>query len=98
EVGVDILSPVQFSSAKMDLGRLKREFGNQLTFWGGGVNTQRVLPFGSLQEIRDEVSRNFEIMAPDGGFIFVPVHNIQADISPERILAVYETALEKRNY
>ena len=98
EAGVDILSPVQFSSAKMDLGRLKREFGNQLTFWGGGVNTQRVLPFGSLQEIRDEVSRNFEIMASDGGFIFVPVHNIQADISPERILAVYETALEKRKY
>jgi uroporphyrinogen decarboxylase len=98
EVGVDILSPVQFTAAKMDLATLKKDFGKELTFWGGGVDTQRVLPEGSLQEIRDQVSRNFDIMAPGGGFVFVPVHNIQSDITPERIAAVYDTALAKRHY
>jgi uroporphyrinogen decarboxylase len=98
EVGVDILSPVQISAAEMDMARLKREFGQQLTFWGGGIDTQQVLPKGSLQEIRDAVSRSFDILAPGGGFVFVPVHNIQADISPERIRAVYDTALQKRCY
>jgi len=98
EIGVDILSPVQFTAANMDLGRLKKEFGKDLSFWGGGVNTQRVLPFGSLDEIKDDVRRNIEILAPGGGFVFVPVHNIQADIAPERIRAVYETILEVRDY
>jgi uroporphyrinogen decarboxylase len=96
EAGVEILSPVQFTAAKMDLERLKREFGSDLTFWGGGVDTQHLLPHGSLEQIKDQVSRIFDIMAPGGGFVFVPVHNIQADIAPERIQAVYETALSKR--
>ena len=98
EAGVEILSPVQFSAAKMDLARLKREFGRDLTFWGGGVDTQHVLPEGSLAEIEDQVSRVFDIMGPGGGFVFVPVHNIQADIEPERVVAVYETAKRKRAY
>ena len=98
EAGVEILSPVQFTAAKMDLARLKKDFGKELTFWGGGVDTQQVLPFGSLDEIRDQVSGNFDILAPGGGFVFVPVHNIQSDIAPERIQAVYETALAKRKY
>lgn len=98
EAGVEILSPVQFTAAKMDLVRLKREFGKHLTFWGGGVDTQHVLPAGTIQEIRAQVSRVFDIMAPGGGFVFVPVHNIQADIQPERVLAVYETANRKRAY
>jgi uroporphyrinogen decarboxylase len=98
EAGVEVLSPVQFSAADMDLGGLKRDFGSVLSFWGGGVDTQQVLPWGSLQEIRDQVSRNIDLMAPGGGFVFVPVHNIQADIAPERIQAVYETAIEKRCY
>ena len=98
ETGVDILSPVQFTAANMDLARLKKDFGNDLTFWGGGVDTQQVLPRASLQEIRDSVSRNIDILAPGGGFVFVPVHNIQADINPERIAAVYQTAIEKRRY
>ncbi len=96
EIGVEILSPVQFTAANMDLARLKGEFGKDLTFWGGGVDTQQVLPNASLSEIRDHVSQNIDILAPGGGFVFVPVHNIQADISPTRIQAVYETALEKR--
>ena len=98
DIGVEILSPVQFTAANMDLARLKKEFGNDLTFWGGGVDTQQVLPHGSLQEIRDNVRRNIDILAPGGGFVFVPVHNIQAAISPERVQAVYETVLEKHLY
>ena len=98
EEGVEVLSPVQFTAAKMDLARLKREFGKDLTFWGGGVDTQHVLPAGSVAEIEDQVSRVFDTMAPGGGFVFVPVHNIQADIHPQRILAVYETARRKRAY
>ena len=98
EEGVDILSPVQFTAARMDLASLKRDFGKSIAFWGGGVDTQHVLPGGSIQEIRDQVSRVFDIMAPGGGFVFVPVHNIQADVSPERIQAVYETAALKRSY
>ena len=82
----------------MDLVRLKHDFGDQLSFWGGGVDTQQVLPYASLPEIRDHVCRAFDILAPGGGFVFAPVHNIQADIAPERILAVYETALECRKY
>jgi uroporphyrinogen decarboxylase len=97
EAGVDILSPVQFTAAKMDLVRLKREFGKHITFWGGGVDTQHVLPAGTIQQIRDQVSRVFDIMAPGGGFVFVPVHNIQADIQPDRVLAVYETAKHRRD-
>jgi uroporphyrinogen decarboxylase len=98
ETGVEILNPVQVSAAKMDLTRLKRDFGDQLTFWGGGVDTQRVLPFGSLAEIGEHIQRAFDILAPGGGFVFAPVHNIQADIAPERIVAVYETALKCQKY
>jgi len=98
EEGVEILSPVQFTAAKMDLARLKREFGRDLTFWGGGIDTQHVLPTGSIAEIEEQVSRVFDIMAPGGGFVFVPVHNIQADIRPERVVAVYETARRRRAY
>ena len=98
EEGVDILSPVQFTAGKMDLVNLKRDFGKDITFWGAGIDTQHVLPEGSLQEIKDQVNRVFDIMAPGGGFVFVPVHNIQANIQPERIVTVYDTAREKRIY
>jgi uroporphyrinogen decarboxylase len=98
DIGVDILSPVQFTATNMELVRLKKEFGKDLSFWGGGVDTQQVLPFASLEEIRDSVRRNIDILAPGGGFVFVPVHNIQSDIAPERIRAVYETILEERDY
>jgi uroporphyrinogen decarboxylase len=98
DAGVDILSPVQRSAAKMEIAKLKRDFGKDICFWGAGVDTQHVLPGASLDEIRDHVSRTFDTMAPGGGWVFVPVHNIQADIAPERVHAVYETALNKRRY
>jgi uroporphyrinogen decarboxylase len=94
ECGVEILNPIQRSAAKMDIARLKKEFGKDLCFWGGAIDVQQVLPFASLQEIEDEVKRTIDIMAPGGGYVFVPSHNIQADVTPDRFNKVYETVLE----
>jgi len=94
EVGVDILNPVQVSAAKMDTGKLKKEFGKELTFWGGGVDTQNVFPHGTRQQVKDEVRRRIEDLAPGGGFVFNTVHNIQADVPPENIMAMWEALQE----
>ncbi|HOJ20528.1 MAG TPA: uroporphyrinogen decarboxylase family protein [Armatimonadota bacterium] len=94
EVGVDILNPVQVSAAGMDTRRLKAEFGRDIVFWGGGVDTQRILPHGTPQDVRDEVRRRIDDLAPGGGFVFNTVHNIQADVPPENILAMWETLQE----
>jgi uroporphyrinogen decarboxylase len=88
EVGVDILNPVQVTAAGMDSRRLKREFGDRLCFWGGGVDTQQVLGRGTPQQVREEVKHRLDDLAPGGGFIFNTVHNIQADVPPENILAM----------
>jgi uroporphyrinogen decarboxylase len=98
DIGVDALSPVQVSAAKMDLANLKRDFGKDICFWGGGVDTQNVLPNASISELKEHVKKVIETMAPGGGFIWVPVHNIQSDIPPEKIDAVYQTVLENRKY
>jgi len=98
DAGIDILNPVQSSAAKMDLGRLKREFGDAVTFWGGGIDVQTQLPFLSVEEIEDEVKRRIDILAPGGGFVFFPSHNIQADVSPDRIDRMYRTVLANRAY
>jgi uroporphyrinogen decarboxylase len=90
ESGIDILNPVQVSSTHMNTRELKRLYGEDITFYGGGVDTQRVLPFGTAQEVRDEVRRRVDDLAPGGGFIFNTVHNIQADVPPENILAMRE--------
>lgn len=94
EVGVDILNPVQVAAAHMDSGQLKRQFGDALTFWGGGVDTQQVLPTGTPAQVRDEVRRRLDDLAPGGGFVFAAVHNIQADVPPENILALRQTVTE----
>lgn len=98
ENGVDILNPVQVSATGMDPFDLKREFGKDLTFWGGGVDTQRVLGDGTPQEVADDVKRNIEALAKDGGFIFAAVHNIQGNVPPENVIAMYETFREYGNY
>ena len=77
----------------MDTKRLKAAYGNDIVFWGGGVDTQWVLPFGSAAEVRDEVKRRIDDLAPGGGFVFAAVHNIQAFVPPENIVAAFETAL-----
>lgn len=92
EAGVDILNPVQIAAVGMDPASLKRDFGRDLVFWGGGADTQRVLPFASPEEVRAHVQKLIEIFAPGGGYVFCAVHNIQADVPPENIMAMYATA------
>jgi len=92
EIGIDILNPLQTSAQGMDPKRIKDKFGRNLSFWGGGMETQTTLPFGSIDDIRREVRQRMEILGPGGGCIFATIHNIQPDISPERILAIYDTA------
>jgi len=98
EAGVEVLNPVQVAARDMDTARLKREFGDEITFWGGGCDTQRVLPFGTPQEVRDEVKRRIGDLAPGGGFVFNQVHNIQAGVPPENIEAMFDAALEFGSY
>lgn len=94
ECGVDILNPVQKSASGMDLLELKREFGRDLVFWGGGVDTQRVFGAGTPGEVRDDVRRSIEALAPGGGFVFATVHNTQANVPPENFMAMWETLQE----
>jgi hypothetical protein len=98
EAGADILNPVQCSAANMEPGRLKREFGDRLVFWGAGVDTQSTLPFGSAQEVRAEVAERIRIFAPGGGYVFNPIHNVQANTPVENILAMFEAARNHGRY
>lgn len=98
EVGVDILNPVQRSAAKMDIKTLKKEFGKDICFWGGGIDVQQQLPFYTLKQIEEEVKKTIEIMAPGGGFVFFPTHNIQADVTPDRIDHMFKTVIKYRDY
>jgi uroporphyrinogen-III decarboxylase len=88
DVGFDILNPVQCSAVGMAPERLKREFGLRLVFWGGGVDTQRTLPFGTPEAVRAEVTERLRIFAPEGGFVFNTIHNIQARTPVTNIVAM----------
>ena len=94
EMGVDILNPVQATAAGMDPTDLKQEFGQELIFWGGGIDTQGILPNGTPQEVKDDVKRNIDALAAGGGYVFNTVHNIQADVPPKNILAMWEALQE----
>ena len=96
--GFDILNPVQTSAVNMDPSELKQKFGSQAVFWGGGIDTQRTLPFGTPAEVRDQVKRNLEIFAPGGGYVFNPIHNVQSGIPVENLLAMYESFRENSSY
>ena len=96
EAGVDALNPVQTNAAKMDARTLKQEFGKDITFWGGGCSTQTTLTFGSADDVRREVEEMIEIFKVGGGFVFNQVHNIQAGVTPENIVALYKTAQRVR--
>jgi uroporphyrinogen decarboxylase len=96
DIGVDILNPVQVSAANMDTAGLKREFGRDLVFWGGGVDTQRVLGAGTPEQVRVEVLRRVGDLRGDGGFVFAAVHNIQPNVPAENILAM-RAALREAN-
>ena len=94
EIGVDILNPVQISAAEMNPAQLKREFGQDVAFWGGGADTQHVLPNATPEEVRQHVRGLLEIFAPSGGYVFCQVHNIQANVPPANVVAMFAAALE----
>ena len=96
EVGVDIINPVQISAGGMQPRELKRRFGDRIVFWGGGIDTQRTLPRGTPAEVREEVRENIAAFKPGGGYVFASVHNIQADVPLENLLAFWEAAWEYR--
>jgi uroporphyrinogen decarboxylase len=81
-----------------DTAALKRRYGKNLVFWGAACDSQRVLPSGSLEDVRREARRRIADLAPGGGFVFAPVHNLQDDVSGEKTLALYETAREAGRY
>ena len=94
EAGFDIVNPVQCSAAGMDPEQLKAKYGDRLTFWGGGVDTQRTLPFGTPAAVREQVLRRCEIFGRGGGFVFNAVHNLQAQTPVENIAAMFAAVRE----
>jgi uroporphyrinogen decarboxylase len=96
--GADILNPVQISARGMDPARLKATYGDRVVFWGGGVDSQRVLPRGTPAEVRENVRHNLAAFKPGGGYVFNNVHNIQADVPPENVVAMFDAAVEFGHY
>jgi uroporphyrinogen decarboxylase len=94
EIGVDILNPIHIRAQDMAPAGLKRDFGRDLVFWGGGVDTQGILPHGTPRQVKDDVRRNIEALAPGGGYVFNTIHNIQAGVPPENIMAMWEALQE----
>ncbi len=98
EMGVDAVNPLQVSSTGMgDTGKLKAQYGRDLTFWGG-IDTQWVVPFGTAEQVRQEVRRRIEDLAEGGGFVLAAVHNIRPEVKPENICAMFDAALEYGRY
>jgi uroporphyrinogen decarboxylase len=89
DAGLDAINPVQISCRGMDAAGLKRDFGGDLAFWGGGCDTQSVLPSASPEAVREHVLQQVRLLAPGGGFVFQQVHNIQANVPPQNILAMF---------
>jgi len=99
DIGIDILNPVQVSAKGMgDTAWLKREFGKDIVFWGGGCDSQHILPFGTPEEVEREVRCRIDDLAPGGGFVFAPIHNIQPGVPPENIVMLFEAALKYGQY
>jgi len=94
EAGFDILNPVQTSAANMEPRMLKAKYGDKIVFWGGGVDTQKTLPFGTPEEVKREVRDRIRVFAPGGGFVFNTVHNVQPKIPVDNVLAMYEAVRE----
>lgn len=98
EMSVDILNPVHINAAGMEPFQLKKDFGNDIVFWGGGVDTQDILPTGTPEQVKDHIKRNIDALAPGGGFVFNTVHNIQAEVPPQNIVAMIEALREYGKY
>ncbi len=98
EMGYDAVNPVQISARDMEPCSLKKRFGSSITFWGGVCDTQKTLPFGTPQLIRQEVKYNMDCLKPGGGFIASSIHNITAEVPPENIVAMFDAVRENRLY
>jgi len=98
DCGVDIINPVQISADGMDPETLKSKYGKDITFWGGGVNTQQVLNLKQPEDVKNNVKHLTDIFKPGGGYVFCPVHNIMGDVSPENIVATYDAAYHNSSY
>lgn len=96
EAGFEILNPIQINAINMEPKKLKLEFGKELTFWGGGINTQSILNRATSTEVKKHVTENLEHFAPGGGYVFNTVHNILSDVPPENIVAMFEAVKEFR--
>jgi hypothetical protein len=96
EAGFDILNPVQTSAADMDPANLKQTFGKEIVFWGGGIDTQQTLPFGTPEEIRAQVQERMKVFGQDGGFVFNSIHNIQAGVPQENLVGLFQAIAEFR--
>ena len=98
DVGINALTPLQVSAKDMETDRLKKEFGDRIVFWGGGCDPQHVLPFGSEEEVQNEVKKRIHDLGPGGGFVFASVHNIQKGVPPQNILTMFNSAAEFGKY
>lgn len=98
EMGVDILNPVHVGATGMEPVQLKKDFGKDIVFWGGGVDTQHILPTGTPEQVKDDVKRNIDALAPGGGFVFSTIHNMQAEVPPQNIKAMLEALSEYGRY
>lgn len=98
EMGIDIINPVHITASGMEPVSLKKDFGRDITFWGGGVETQTILPYGTPDQVRENVKQNLEAFMPGGGYVFNTIHNIQAEVPPENIIAMWETLQEIGKY
>lgn len=98
DAGMDCFNTVQTDAANMDAMELKRRFGQNITFWGGGVDTHRIMPFATPDQVREDVRRRIKIFAPGGGYVFATIHNILGDVPPENILAAVDAVLELGGY
>ncbi len=96
DAGFDVLNPVQCSATGMDPRWLKREFGRQIVFWGGGVDTQKTLPFGTPEEVYREARERIDIFAEGGGFVFNSIHNVQSNVPTENMLALFRAIKDSR--
>ncbi len=96
DAGFQVLNPVQINAVNMEPEKLKREFGKDITFWGGGCDTKTILNNASPQQVKEHVKQNIEVFYKDGGFVFNQVHNIMPDVPPENVLAMFEAVAEFR--
>ncbi len=97
DAGVDIINPVQTSASDMDPAYLKEKYGRDLVFWGGGIDTQKVLPFSTPEEVREQVKERIRVFGKDGGFIFNTIHNIQPMVPVDNLMALFEAVNDCRS-